>query len=276
MTIHHTHDVDVLNVRLRWSGQVSPTAPLGAVGSPAETARLARPLMLDVCSCSGLGADGYTAAGWEVVCLDNDPKALAHNPHHTVAGDALTLLADRGFMRQFAGVHASFPCQLFSATRQLAIAQGKGTGRAVDLLTPGMPLMHRLDVPWIVENVNRSPVRHMPGAVRLCGSSWGLKVERHRWFAPSPGLLLTGSVCDHRTAFDRDPVTGKPRPWGVYYAKGDSIPSGGRTCLTDEHGHQCMGVERRVPWPYLCEGLPPAYTEHLGRQMLTALNGPPA
>ncbi len=230
-----------------------------------------KPLLLDVCSCAGIGADGYAAAGFEVVCLDNDKSALKHNPHHTVLGDALTLLADRGFMRPFAAVHASSPCQGFSATRCLADAQGKGKGRSVDLLTPGVELLRRLDIPWIVENVPRSPVKAMPGAVQLCGSSWGLKVQRHRWFAPSPGLVLTGSTCDHST-FDRDPITGKPRPWGVYYAKADSIPSGGRTCLTDEHAHECMGVERRVPWRFLCEGLPPVYTEHLGTQMLAAVN----
>ena len=232
---------------------------------------MSRPVLLDVCSCAGIGADGYAAAGWEVVCLDNDKGALKHNPHHTILGDALTLLADRGFMAQFDAVHASFPCQLFSATRQLAIAQGKGKGRAVDLLTPGLALLANLDVPWIVENVERSPVRHMPGAVRLCGSTWGLKVQRHRWFAPSPGLELAGTSCDHST-FDRDPISGKPRPWGVYYAKGDSIPSGGRTCLTDAHAHECMGVHRQVPWRLLCEGLPPVYTEHLGRQLLAALS----
>jgi DNA (cytosine-5)-methyltransferase 1 len=230
-------------------------------------------ILLDVCSCAGVGADGYARAGWEVVCLDNDPKALKHNPHQTILGDAMRLLADRGFLRQFHAIHASFPCQGWSACRQLANAQGRGRGRAVDLLTPGLPLLRASGLPWVVENVNRSPVRHMPGAVRLCGSSWGLKVERHRWFAPSPDLTLTGSVCNHAAAFDRDPITGKPRPWGVYYSKGDSIPSGGRTCTTDEHAHECMGVERRVPWPFLCEGLPPVYTEFLGRQMLAAIGG---
>lgn len=224
-----------------------------------------QPVLLDACSCAGLGADGYAAAGWRVVCLDNDPKALAHNPHETVFGDVLTLLADPGFMAQFDAVHASFPCQLFSATRKLAEAQGKGQGRAVDLLTPGLELLHRWGGPFIVENVERSPLRDLPH-VRLCGSSWGLKVQRHRLFHSNVDGL-TGLPCDH-SVFDIDPITGKPRPWGVYYAKGDNIPNGRRTCLTLEHGMECMGVEREVPWRYLCEGLPPVYTQHLGKQLL--------
>ena len=224
--------------------------------------------LLDACSCSGLGADGYAAAGFEVVCLDNDPKALAHNSHPTVERDVLEALSDQRFLAEFDVIHASFPCQLFSATRQLAKAQGKGTGRAIDLLTPGLELLRRWGGPYIVENVERSPLRDMPH-VRLCGSSWGLKVQRHRLFHTNVDGL-TGSACDHST-FDIDPASGKPRPWGVYYAKGDNIPSGGRTCLTLEHALDCMGVEREVPWKYLCEGLPPVYTQHLGKQIAEAI-----
>lgn len=229
--------------------------------------------LLDAFSCAGIGADGYARAGWEVVCVDNDPKALAHNPHETVLADALTLLADPGFMSEFDAVHASPPCQLFSATRRLAVAQGKGQGRAVDLLTPTLQVLGDLlddqewDMPWVVENVPRSPLKAM-GAVQLCGSSFGLKVQRHRLFLSN--VPIPQPACDHST-FDPDPVTGKPRPWGVYYAKGDNIPSGGRTCLTTEHAMECMGVEREVPWPYLCEALPPAYTEHVGRALLAEL-----
>ena len=71
-----------------------------------------------------------------------------------------------------------------------------------------------------------------------------------------------------RGSFDPDPVTGKPRPWGVYYAMGDNIPSGGRTCTSLEHAMECMGVGRRVPWQYLREGLPPAFTHHIGTTIM--------
>jgi hypothetical protein len=181
-------------------------------------------------------------------------------------------------MRDFLYAHGSPPCQGDSATRELAKAQAKAkgrpvpTGRAVKLLEPTRRLMARLDIPWTIENVHRSPVRHWPGAVRLCGSSWGLKVERHRWFAPSPGLPLEGSVCDHAAAFDVDPVTGKPRPWGVYGSTADAIPSGGRTVRSIDHGHEAMGVShRRLPWTYLCEGLPVPYGRWIGSQVLRHL-----
>jgi DNA (cytosine-5)-methyltransferase 1 len=228
-----------------------------------------KPLLLDAFSCAGLGADGY-ADHFEVVCLDNDENALKHNPHHVVHGDAMRLLNDPGFMGQFDAIHASPPCQGFSATRQLALAQGKGNGkRTVDLLTPVIDLFDGLGTPYVIENVERSPLRTMPGVVRLCGSSFGLKVQRHRLFLSNVDLGPS-PACDH-SSFEPDPVTGKPRPWGVYYAKGDNIPSGGRTCLSVEHGMECMGVARLVPWKYLCEGLPPVYTSWLGARLAAHL-----
>lgn len=228
--------------------------------------------LLDVGSCAGLGADGYRNAGWEVTCLDIDPAALRHAAkagHDTVLGDLLEYLADPVFMGQFDGVHASVPCQLYSATRMLADAQGKGKGRAVDLAEPTRTLLERWGGPWVMENVERSPLKTWPGFVRCCASSFGLKAQRHRLFAPGGGVVLEGTTCDH-SIFDVDPISNKPRPWGVYYAKGDNIPRGGRTVATLEHGHEVMGVtDRVVPWKYLCEGLPPAMTEHVGRQLLS-------
>lgn len=233
--------------------------------------------LLDGFSCAGLGADGYRRAGWTVVCLDNDPRALRHAAaagHETVQGDALTLLADPGFMRQFHAAHVSPPCQGYSATRMLADAQGKGAGRAVNLVEPVRDLLNVWGGAWVMENVERSPLRGWSGVVRLCGSSWGLKVQRHRLFAPGGGVALMAPECRHHV-FDPDPVTGKPRPWGVYYAKGDSIPNGGRTVATLEDGHAAMGVlDRQVPWKYLCEGLPPVYTEHIGQHLRAAIGQP--
>jgi DNA (cytosine-5)-methyltransferase 1 len=116
------------------------------------------------------------------------------------------LLADVGFMGQFDAVHASPPCQAHSATRALALAQGAGPGRAKDLVEPVAELLRRWGGPWVMENVDRSPLQGWPGAVRLCGSAWGLQVQRHRWFAPSPGVVLTAPACDH-FVFEPDPVT---------------------------------------------------------------------
>lgn len=226
-----------------------------------------RPRLLDLFSCAGIGADGYVRAGWRVTCVDTDAKALAWCPWDTMRADAMELLKDQEFIDRFDVIHASPPCQGFTAARELAKAQGKGDGvKTLDLLTPTLAILEKMgnQIPWVVENVPRSPLGKKAGAVQLCGSAFGLKVQRHRLFLSN--VKLEGVMCDH-ASFEKDPVSGKPRPWGVYYAAGDNIPSGGRTCRDVNHAMECMGVGRRVPWDYLKEGLPPAFTHHIGMQM---------
>lgn len=239
--------------------------------------KVVRPYLADLCACAGLGADGYVQAGFRVHCVDIDQRALRHNPHETEIGDVLALLRDRDWVAQFDALHISPPCQLFSATRKLAEAQGKGKGRAVDLLTPVLEALEDVEIPWVVENVERSPLKAKPGVVRLCGSSFGLKVQRHRLFYSNVDLGMS-PACDH-TTFDRDPITGKPRPWGVYYAMGDNIPSGGRTATSWEQACELLGVgsdrlpfyetdQKSAAWKHLCEGLPPAYTRWVGERLM--------
>ena len=112
---------------------------------------------------------------------------------------------------------------------------------------------------WIVENVPGAP--GMDDAVVECGSAYDLGVRRHRLFLSN--VPLEGSGCDHKA---------QGRPWGVYHVMGDSIPKGGRTALSLEHGLEVMGVDRSIPWDSLKEGFPPAYTEHLGKQLARCLS----
>lgn len=231
----------------------------------AKGGKDARPRLLDLFSCAGVGADGYVRAGWRVTCVDTDAKALAWCPWETVCADAMEVLADREYLSQFDAIHASPPCQGFTAARELARAQGKGDGaKTLDLLTPTLEILQGVSVPWVVENVPRSPLAQHDDAAQLCGSAFGLKVQRHRLFLSNK--MIEGVECDHST-FDEDPVTGRPRPWGVYYAASDNIPSGGRTARDVDHAMEVMGVGRRVPWEFLKEGLPPAYTHHVGKQL---------
>lgn len=214
---------------------------------------------LDLFCGAGLAADGYARAGFEVDGVDVHPQP--HFPHPFVQADALQVLWS-GLPEGYDLIHASPPCQLFTRAQHLRDAQGSESSEAVDLLTPTLEVLrakwsHKA---WVVENVeNAAPL--MPGAVRLCGSSFGLQVQRHRLFLAS--FPVDSPPCDHKR-FPLDPSTGKSRPWGVYHAPGDSIPKGGRTARDAAHGQEVMGVDRDVPWDALKEGVPPAYTEHVG------------
>lgn len=225
-------------------------------------------LLLDLYSGAGVGADGYAAAGWTVFCVDNIDQPDI--PHIFQRSDALAQL--RGWFGGFDAVHASPPCQAHTRASKLRDAQG-GVSRYADLLTPTLNLIRKIDVPWVVENVpDAKPLmapRDGETLFMLCGSMFGLGVQRHRLFLTNVEMPAR-PVCDHST-FELDPISGKPRPWGVYHVPGDSIPQGGRTCRNTAHALECMGVERPVPWASLKEGIPPAYTEWIGRALLASL-----
>jgi DNA (cytosine-5)-methyltransferase 1 len=202
-----------------------------------------------------MAADGYMAAGFEVVGVDINPQP--DYPGMFLQGDALDALEQIG--GAFDVIHASPPCQSHTRAKHLRAAQG-GTAKYPDLLTPTLARLNQwfpLTV-WVVENVPGAP--GMAGAAVCCGSSFGLGVRRHRLFLSNEPLRST--VCDHKA---------QGRPWGVYHVPNDAIPQGGRTARNVEHGREVMGVTRPIPWASLKEGFPPAYTEFIGRQFIESL-----
>jgi DNA (cytosine-5)-methyltransferase 1 len=213
--------------------------------------------LFDAYCGAGMASDGYLAAGFdEVVGLDVNSQP--DYPYEFLKGDALEMLSNRKFLRGFDAIHVSPPCQAHTRAKHLRDAQG-GVSKYVDLLTPTLALLRAQKVPWIAENVPGSP--GMEGAAIECGSHYGLGVRRHRLFL-SDKIPLVSSGCDHKA---------QGRPWGVYFVMGDNIPQGGRTALNLEHGLEVMGVDRYIPWDSLKEGFPPAYTKHVGEQVLEFL-----
>lgn len=217
--------------------------------------------MLDLFCGAGMAADGYVNAGWEVVGVDINPQP--DYPYEFVQADALTYP-----LVGFDAIHSSPPCQFITRARKLRDAQ-KGKSRSGDLLTPILKRMRELNVPWVVENVEDAR-DYLPGAVRVCGSAFGLDVQRHRLFQSN--VQLEGTACQH-DRFPPDPITGRPRPWGVYHVPGDSIPGGGRTAIDRHHARVLFGMERSLPWDSIKEGFPPVYTEWIGRQLKDRIEG---
>ena len=223
-----------------------------------------KPRLLDLYCGAGLAADGYDEAGWEIIGVDINPQP--DYPYYFVQEDALRYVREWGYT--FAAIHASPPCQFLTSARHLRTAQG-GESKYPDLLTPTLQALRWLSVPWVVENVEGAKAIMQPRQgerlVRVCGSSFGLEIQRHRLFLSN--VPIEGTACDH-SVFPPDPITGKPRPWGVYHVPGDSIPKGGRTAVNAWHAAALFGLSRDLPWDSIKEGFPPVYTEHIGKQLL--------
>ncbi len=240
----------------------------------------------DLCCCAGLGADGYASVLGAANVSGYDHEAQPDYPYHFTQGDVMDLLARPEWsanpLHQHAALHASFPCQALTRAKHLRTAQG-GTSKYPDLLTPGLELLrqHWNTRPWVVENVDGPAVRAIMAPregehlIMLCGSMFGLQVQRHRLFLanfpltspkPTGRGVYRQQGCRHHT-FPLDPISGKPRPWGVWHVSGDSVPDGGRTARDAEHGRQVMGSHRLLPWAKLKEGFPPAYTAWVGADL---------
>lgn len=239
------------------------------------------PPLLDLFCGAGLAADGWATEGYVPVGVDIHPRP--NYPYEFHQADALKVLGEWDLER-FAVISASPPCQDRTRAGTLRTAQG-GRSKYGDLLTPTLELLrsrwgHKT---WVVENVENAKDRKMdprPGEhlVRLCGSAFAPRqMQRHRMFLSN--RPIAGVACDH-SVFPIYEPTGKPKPWGIYHVPNDDIArahregrakgSGGRTCLNAQHGAECMGLDRILPWEELKEGYQPAYSTFLARQIKEA------
>jgi len=209
--------------------------------------------LLDLFSKAGGASMGYHRAGFEVVGVDI--KKQKRYPFEFIQADALEILDNQIFLNQFDVIAASPPCQTHSITQHLRNAQGKSTDK-VDLIPQTRAALQSWGGVYVIENVPGAPLIN---PIILCGSSFNLKVRRHRQFESN--VQLTGLTCDHKT---------QGRPVGVYGSMKDEIPGGGHTAKTIEQAREAMGIDWML-WGDLVEAIPPAYTEHLGKQIMEAI-----
>ena len=199
---------------------------------------------------------GYYRAGFEVTGID--VKNQKRYPFEFIKADAIEVLKDIDYLKTFDILVGSPPCQTHSITQHLRNAQGKGTDK-IDLIPETREGFIASGKPYVIENVPGSPLNN---PLTLCGSSFDLKVRRHRLFESN--ILLTGLTCNHKK---------QGKPVGIYGSMRDEIPGGGHTAKTIEQAREAMGIDWML-WGDLVEAIPPAYTEFIGKQIIErSLNG---
>ena len=235
-----------------------------------------RPRLLDLFCGAGGAAVGYHRAGFDVVGVDIKPQP--HYPFEFHQGDALTFPLDG-----FDVIHASPPCQAYTLMRHMGKRAGES---APDLVAATRARLVGSGVTWIIENVVGSP---LVNPLRLCGSSFGLGVRRHRLFESSH--LIMGAPCDHDPARWPAAVWGDGRPsrqearrehrgpiavYGdhpedsaIHRADNDG-PGLTRRAATLAVAQTAMGIEW-MEWDEITQAIPPAYTEWIGRQLLAVI-----
>jgi DNA (cytosine-5)-methyltransferase 1 len=219
--------------------------------------------LLDLYCKAGGASKGYADAGFDVVGIDI--KKQKRYPYEFIQADCLEILQDLDYLRTFDVIAASPPCQTHSRTKHLRDAQG-GTTTKLDLIPQTREALIASGVPYVIENVPGAPLIK---PVQYCGSSFGLKVRRHRLFESS--IEITGSVCKHKE---------QGKPIGVYGAMNDTAQGldkatgkyviGGSTAKSIEEARSAMGIDWMI-WGELVEAIPPAYTYAIGKQLLNKL-----
>lgn len=213
------------------------------------------PRLLDLFCCQGGAAMGYHRAGFDVVGVDIVPQP--RYPFEFHQADALEYVAEHG--QEFDAIHASPPCQAHSTITP-------DRSKHVDLIAPTRDLLERLSIPWVMENVEGARrVLHAP--MRLCGSSFGLGVRRHRYFESN--IWLTSLPCRHAEQAEVYGVYGDHGEDSHLYRHSDGSSRGMRARST-EHARALMGMPW-ADWHGCAQAIPPAYTEFIGAQLMAAL-----
>jgi DNA (cytosine-5)-methyltransferase 1 len=229
-----------------------------------------RPRLLDLfCGAGGAGM-GYHRAGFEVVGVDARPQP--RYPFSFVQVDALRALeyVRAGFAGYdgFAAIHASPPCQF-------ATAYGRSgrVGRHENLIPATRELLESTGLPYVIENVEGARAELRRWAM-LCGSMFDppLDVRRHRYFETNWGFVHDRRCRHGLWPADRFPGGRSKQRTGSSRGLARATVEVGTWDIPLETQQAAMGIDW-MSVPELSQAIPPAYTELIGRQLVTQLAG---
>lgn len=220
-----------------------------------------QPVLLDLFCGAGGAAAGYQQAGFYVVGVDLTPQPN-YAGDEFIHGDALTASIDG-----FDAIHASPPCQMFSAYRRSR--PELGDDRYVNLIPDTREELKASGLPWVMENVPGAP---LIDPVKLCGSMFGLDVQRHRLFEASFPVEAP-SKCNHKMwPPNRFPGGRSVQRTGSSKGLVRNTVEVGSWDIPLEVQKEAMGVHWTLTTAELSQAIPPAYTKYLGQALLAAIN----
>lgn len=221
--------------------------------------------LLDLFAGAGGCSVGYKMAGFDVTGVDI--KAHSDYPYTLIVADVLDFIGQDGWHEGYDVIHASPPCPRYSSITHVS---GNPEDHP-DLVPVMIEILTATGKPWVIENVMGAP---MPGSVIVCGSSFGLRVRRHRQFLSN--VLLQSTVCDHKSQGRAIGVYGNPT--GSYESQLARYKRIGRDyglrAESVADAQDAMGINWMNKWDDLTDAIPPAYTKFIGLQICDAIHIP--
>jgi len=194
---------------------------------------MSKPRLLDLFCGAGGASVGYVNAGFDVVGVDIKPQP--HYPFEFHQADALTYPLDG-----YDAYHASPPCQKYTMMQNIV----KSKEKHPDLIAPTRERLIKTGKPYVIENVYKAPLQ---GHLMLCGTMFGLRIIRHRFFECPWFHLELLPPCNHGDVYD---------PWHK-----DGVRQ-------REKLSEAMGIDWFMTRPEVREAIPPAYTGYIGRYLI--------
>lgn len=212
-----------------------------------------KPRLLDLFCRVGGASVGYARVGFEVEGVDIDPQP--NYPFKFYEADAFSFP-----LEGYDAYHASPECKRYCQ----AIACRPGyRDKYEDQIAMIRPRLVATGKPYVIENVPWAKhLLHNP--IMLCGTMFGLKIKRHRYFESNIDLGLLspfGCACRGKAGY-----TNADKGFSAFDRGAKLISVAGHNFCVDD-ARVAMGMS----WANqdeLSQAIPPAYTEYIGKYLM--------